>query len=310
MNSFRTAQLNKFSSGIGAAIQCSLKSFAQIYCQSSAWFGAGLLLALSMSGATLAVAGCAGMAIANGCALALRARRADLADGVYGYNAALCSVGLAATYQADTGLLLWIAAAGLACAMATHAFLRWGRLPALTLPFVAIMLLAAWLAPLTGLHLLANGGKAYYSLPVFAFHAWAQICFIDSPALGMLLLAALAWQRWHSAIAALCAALLAWGLAAAGAGIWPMDVHPHLTGIALNCMLSAVCLTANRRSRPVCLLGMAVTAGLGLVCAVLDLHLFTLPFVAASWVILQATKADGQLPAAQSRRSPQRSPTT
>jgi len=305
MNSSRIPAFKKLASSVDALAHSSLNSFAQIYCQRSAWFGAILLLALCVSGAALAMAGCMGLAIANLCAVLLRAPRADIRNGVYGYNAALCGVGLAAVYHAGAGLLLWIGAAAVFCALATHLFLRWGGLPVLTLPFILGTLLVAQLGPATGL-LLQPGEGGGGPAPFFAFHALAQVCFIDSPALGALILAALAFHRRHSAMWVLTAALIAWGAGSAAAGVWSAAIPgPYMTGMALNCMLTAICLTAHRHKPSVLLSGILATALLGLAAAALDLRLLTLPFVVASWAALKAAELSRKMSASTAERGAQ-----
>ncbi|MFZ6645694.1 urea transporter [Undibacterium sp. TJN25] len=266
-----------------------LHGFSQIYCQRSVFTGATLLTLMYAAAPQMAFAACLALGTATLCALALRAPRTDIANGIYGYNAALSGAGLAAGFQPGLALLLWIGVAGVFCAVATRVLRQKGGLPVLTSPFIAVMLLANWLGPLAGLQMVEAGGNEgnHHTLPAFVLHAFAQASFLDSPVAGLLVLAAVTRRHRQAAVWAVAAGLSVWCASTPGTGL-----DAYLTGITLNCMLSAICLTENRRGLNGRIGGIAATAGIGLLCASLELRVFTLPFVAACWVVLRSTREE------------------
>ncbi|WP_394778156.1 urea transporter [Undibacterium sp.] len=285
-----TSKRNTGAGVLRVTANALLHGFSQIYCQRSALTGAALLLALCVAMPQMAATACLALAIATLCGLILSWSYSDVADGLYGYNAALCGAGLAASFQAGSILLLWAAAAGVLCATATHLLRQWVKLPVLTSPFIMVMLLAVWLGPQSGLQVLAADGQHYTGLAAFTLHAVAQISFIGgtlSPLLGLLVLAALALHHRRAAMWAMAAGLSVWCAAMPGTAL-----DSYLPGITLNCMLSAICLTVNRRGLNARCGGIAATAGIGLVCAALSLKVFTLPFVAACWIVLASTREE------------------
>ncbi len=307
--------LSRFKTSTNAIVESVLNGIAQIYFQPSVLTGAVLLFALYATRPALALAALAGVAIANLSAYALHLPPQRIRNGLYGYNAALSSIGLCALYlpadfpdslaaiQPHASLLAWVAAASIAGMAATHALLRWSRLPALTLPFVVTMLLATLLGEKTGLLLQAAPAAASAGpLIEYQFYALAQASFIGSAPLGMLVLAALAAYRWHEAVWALLGAGLAWCALTAASAQWP-EAGPYLQlqaiGMGLNCALAAQGLTVHRRSWSWRLAGVAVTMALSVAFAVCGFACFTLPFVLASWIVMKIAPAS----AANSRAS-------
>ncbi len=302
--------LSRFKAGTDAVVESVLNGVAQIYFQPSTLTGAVLLFALYATRPALALAALAGSTLANLSAYALQLPRQRIRDGIYGYNAALSSIGLCALYlpadfpdslaaiQPYASLLVWVAAASIAGMAATHALLRWNRLPALTLPFVATMLLATLLGEKTGLLLQAAPAAAgARPLIEYQFYALAQASFIGSAPLGMLVLAALAAYRWHDAVWALFGAGLAWCALTAASVQWP-EAGPYLQlqaiGMGLNCALAAQGLTVHRRSWSWRLAGVTVTMALSIAFAVCGFACFTLPFVLASWIVMQVSPASAE----------------
>ncbi|MES2106116.1 MAG: urea transporter [Pseudomonadota bacterium] len=302
--------LSRYKTSTNAIVDSVLNGIAQIYFQPSKLTGAVLLFALYATRPALALAALAGVAIANLSAHALHLPRQRIRDGLYGYNAALSCTGLCALYlpadfpdslaaiQPHASLLVWMAAASIAGMAATHALLRWNRLPALTLPFVATMLLAALLGEKTGLLLQAvPAATGARPLIEYQFYALAQASFIGSAPLGMLVLAALAAYRWHEAVWALLGAGLAWCALTAASAQW-LEAGPYLQqqaiGVGLNCALAAQGLTVHRRSWSWRLAGIAVTISLGTAFAMCGFACFTLPFVLASWMAMQMSTASAE----------------
>jgi urea transporter len=275
------------------SVNAVLVGFGQIYLQASATTGAVVLLCLWLTGSAVASAALLCAAIAQLLAYLLQFPKRRLRDGLYVYNAALCGAGLVALYRPGPALLLWIAAAAVACVFLSHFLLRWGRLPVYTLPFVLVMLAAQHLGDLAGLERL----PALATLPAALFqlsYALAQVSFVGNAALGMLVLTALAAHRWHDALHCLCAGALAWLMLAAAQAAWPTPLLANASiGIELNCMLAALGLAAAGLPRPWRALGVLLCLSLGSCAALLGWPCYTLPFILANWCVLLAAKPVG-----------------
>ncbi|MES2070011.1 MAG: urea transporter [Pseudomonadota bacterium] len=280
--------LQKIKTGLGCSVKTALAGIGQIYFQPTPLSGAAILLALCLTRAELAAACLLGVGIASLLAWACGFSRSLLTSGLYGYNAALTSAGLCALYQPNLALLGWICAASIATTMLSHAFLRWQRLPALTLPFVLAMLLAHAVGPVGGLLAQAKASNAGLQGPLsFLLLALAQVSFIGHAALGVPVLAALALHCRQQALSATAGGLLAWCCLAAGAAMWPDSIITLNTGaIGLNCILAAQGLAAAGRAWR-WRIGGALASLLLCCCATqLGLAYFTLPFILASWGML------------------------
>ncbi|MEC5159407.1 MULTISPECIES: urea transporter [unclassified Janthinobacterium] len=269
-----------------------LASVAQVYFQQAPLSGAALLLCLWLSSPAMALGCLLGAAGAIAAACAARRPGADIEQGLYSYNGALGGAALAALYQPTPALLAWIAGGAVATAAATHLFLRRGGAPALTAPFVLLMLAAAALGPAAGLQAQpagagCGGGRG---LAGYAFCVIGQINFIDSLALGALLLAALSQHDWRYGAWAMAAAALAWYLLTLGQ-LWPQaGSAAQATGMGVNCVLAVLGLRAQRRGRAARVLGGLGAIAFSLALGKLGLPYFTLPFVLATWVTLYLSR--------------------
>ncbi len=264
-----------------------LASVAQVYFQQAPLSGAALLLCLWLSSPAMALGCVLGAASAIAAACAARWSRDYIEQGLYSYNGALGGAALAALYQPTPALLAWIAGGAVASAAATRLFLRHGKLPALTAPFVLLMLAAAALGPAAGLQALPAGAACGTGLLGYAFCVIGQINFIDSLPLGALLLAALSQRDWRHGAWAMTAAALAWYVLTLGE-LWPRaGTGAQATGMGVNCVLAVLGLRAHRRGRLARLLGGLGAIALSLLFGKLGLPYFTLPFVLATWIALR-----------------------
>ena len=272
------------------AILSLLAGIGQIYFQAPPLNGAVLLLCLYLSRPVLALGCMLGVIVATATACAAGFPREQRQQGLYGFNAALSGIGLCSLYQLNQALLAWIVLAGALTAFVTHAFLRWGKLPALTLQFVLLMLLAAALGPVSGLHRLPSlqtTGICSSGLPDYLFCTTGQIGFISSVPLGMLVWAALAHQRWHLGASAILGALIAWCAQVLGNSLWPQaQIATQATGMGVNCMLLMLGLSVHQSAWPLRFLGSGFCILLCLLFGRMTLPYFTLPFVLATWAVL------------------------
>ncbi|MFZ6749368.1 urea transporter [Undibacterium sp. Ren11W] len=267
-----------------------LTSLGQIYFQSAPLAGLVLLLCLYLSSPYMALCALLAATVATLSAYAPgfspRLRR----QGLYGFNAALSAIGLCSLYRYTPALLGWITLAGISSTLLSHAFLRWSTLPVLSLPFVLVMWLAAYAGPTTGLQALnADAASSACSSAVltYPFCISAKIAFMESPALGLLILSTVTWRRWQLGAWVVLGAMLAWYAWILGDSLWPQAISATLaTGIGVNCMLVTLALSVYQRAWIWRILACGWCILLCLILAKLGVSYFTLPFVLASWSAL------------------------
>lgn len=270
--------------------QSLLAGIGQIFFQAAPLTGAALLLCLYLSRPVLVFGCMLGVIAATATACAAGFPREQRQQGLYGFNAALSGVGLCSFYQINPALLVWIVLAGVLMAFVTHAFLCWCKLPALTLQFVLLMLLAEVFGPASGLHRLPQlqtFGTCSSALLNYSFCVTGQISFISSVPLGMLVWTALTHQRWHLGAWALLGAFIAWCVLVLGTSLWPQaHIATQAAGMGVNCMLVMLGLSIYQRTWSLRFLGSGFSILLCLVFGRMALPYFTLPFVLATWTVL------------------------
>ena len=255
-----------------------------------------LLLCLYLNAPPLAL-GCAlGVCVASLAAWAMRLPSENRDNGIYSFNGALTGIGLCAGYRLDAALLVWIAAGGLLTAALTQAMQRL-RIPPLTLPFVLMMWLTAAIGQSFGLQpsmppAVAACGNAPLN---YLFCSLSQATFIGLAPLGMLLWAAMSRRDWHLAVSALAAASISLLAIIAITTVWPASgVAAHATGAGINSTLAMLALGGRQCRWHLRLIGVALSIALSIAFGNLSLPYFTLPFILATWVSLQAAKHQGQ----------------
>ena len=258
-----------------------LAQVAQIYFQSSAFAGLVIIAALAIVRPWAAV----GMLWASLVALAVaRLTRLDRTageSGLYGYNAALTGAGLLSMFRPEPRVFVCLTLVSGLAALLSARWLRWGRLPPLTLQFVVAMWGALWLGDALGGTLELAGcpdGAAIVPCGI------GQVTFIAGALPGLCVWAALAW------FAPLAGLWLGIGAALGGLG-GLLGAEAQAIGLAVNVGLTAQALTVFGRGFVVRIIGAMVAAGLCLLCARLELPYFTLPFNLATWTLLGLSTA-------------------
>jgi urea transporter len=253
-----------------------LSQVAQIYFQPSVSTGLVIVVAL----AAVRPWAAAGMLWASVVALAVsrlgRLDRASGEAGLLGYNAALTGAGLLSLFAPSPRVFAAVTVAGVVTPMITARWSRWGRLPPLTIQFVACVWAALWLGDLLGPGVAPQGcpdGPAIVPCGV------GQVTFIAGALPGLAVCAAI---TWHAPIAGLWLGL---GAAAGGLG-GLLGAEAQAVGLAINAGLTAQALAVFDRHPALRLLGVALAAALCLLCARLAVPYFTLPFNLATWTIL------------------------
>lgn len=254
----------------------------QIHFQRSALTGLVMLAALAWVSRWAAL----GMAVASVTAL-LTARLLRLDGelaraGLLGYNASLTGAGLLSLYPPSARVWMYLIGVSAISTVLSARWLRWGRLPPLTLLFVLAMGGAAGLGRALGGPLPAGGCDGNPAA------LWAcgigQISFVAGALPGLCIIAAITAQSWREGL------WLGIGAAAGLGAARLIGAESMSIGLMVNLALIAQGLTVFGRSVQVRLLALGLGAGLCLLFGALRLPYFTLPFNLATWCLMLATK--------------------
>lgn len=220
--------------------------------------------------------------------------------GLLGYNASLTGAGLLSLYPPSARVWLYLVAASAISTVLSARWLRWGKLPPLTLLFVLAMGGAAVLGRALGGPLPASGCDGNPA------ELWAcgigQISFVAGALPGLCIVAAITAQSWREGL------WLGIG-SAAGLLVARLAGAPAMSiGLMVNLALIAQGLTVFGRSGPVRLLALGLGAALCLLLGALRLPYFTLPFNLATWCLLLVSKPMSGRAAPAPADSPSRAP--
>ncbi|AKM31792.1 hypothetical protein AB870_19295 [Pandoraea faecigallinarum] len=271
-----------------AELRAMAANFSQIYFVPSAGIGALLLAVLALADLPAAVTGVAASAIASACAIVLRLPDALRRAGLLGYNGALTGIAFGTLWEPDVTFAAWLAICVGLTVLATALLARY-RLPALTGPFVAAMILTWTLQPWLELTPRAGTPACDASTPAFVFCSVGQVVFIAPLALGLLTWYVVALFTPRATLWALVASAAIWAGFSALATVWP-SMATQAGGVGVNAFLAALGLGVFGRHPTVRLIGGALAA---VICVVLggwleswDWPYFTLPFNLAVWAVL------------------------
>lgn len=255
-----------------------LVQVAQIHFQRSVLTGLVMLAAL----ASISRWAAAGAAVATLTALLttrlLRLDGAAAAAGLLGYNASLTGAGLLSLYAPSLRVFAYLIAVSAVSTVVSTRWVRWGRLPALTLQFVLAMWGAAVLDGLLGSRVPLAGCDG--GLETRWGCGIGQITFVAGAWPGLCVWAAITWHDRRGGL---------WLALGAVAGLLLAQlpgIEAQSIGLMVNMALIAQGLTVFGSSPPLRLFGLALGAGLCLLCGALRLPYFTLPFNLATWAIL------------------------
>lgn len=266
-----------------------LVQVAQIHFQRSALTGLVMFAAL----ASISRWAAAGTAVASVTALLtarlLRQDDAAASAGLLGYNASLTGAGLLSLYAPSPGLFAYLIAVSAISTVVSARWVRWGRLPALTLQFVLAMWGAAALGEMFENRVSLAGCDG--GLETRWLCGIGQISFIAGPLPGLGVWAAITWHDRRGGL---------WLALGAGAGLLLAQLpglEAHSIGLMVNLALIAQGLTVFGRPTALRILGLVLGAGLCLLCGMLRLPYFTLPFNLATWaILLLGQRAENQGP--------------
>lgn len=253
----------------------TLRGVGQIYLQRSALSGALFLAAIAVASWRLVLVALAGSAVGTVTARVLRARDADLDDGLYGFNAALVALAGGVFFRAGLTPVVLTGAGAALSTLLFHVAVRRGwavfTAPFVLVTMVLLRLLPAEAAPFAPMHHLAE---------VLA-RQFGQVIFLDRTVSGALCLAGVFAGGVRSGLAALAASLL---VVALGVTL-PANLdllHAGLYGF--NAVLVAIALHQQRPRWPETLAGALLATVLTAVAAAAGARVLTAPFVVVAWL--------------------------
>ncbi|MGB4074672.1 urea transporter [Pseudomonas sp.] len=268
-----------------------LNGFSQIFLQSHPGCGLLVLLAIALGAPQLL-----GGALLGGLSSTLTAQRrgyakADIAQGLYGYNGILLGMLISLQFSWSALLpLLIIVSAGLSSLMLAAWMQRTRErhwLPAFTFPFILLSWLLLWLAPALQLEFaLAVPSPAqpldWWASLIAMARGLGQVIFLDQPLAGVCLLIGLLLADRRAA----CWALLGSTGGLALALYQGLPQHGALTGLyGYNAALAAIALSQVHRRPWLPLLGIGLALLLQPGFSALGLPALTMPFILTCWLI-------------------------
>lgn len=263
-----------------------LHGCSQIFLQRSVLIGAATLLGVLLGSVPMFIGGMIALVTGTLVATTLRYNRADIDEGLYGYNPMLVGTGLFYFFDASPELVgITVVAAALSAWLLNVLLNR--RVPALTLPFVTVTLTAIELINTFGLAVpnsspFITAGELNPHTSFFL--SFGQVMFLDSVFAGVIFFAAL---LAHKPVAALLAAVgvLFSVVIALFVGISETQVNTGLFGFsAILC-----CLAFAERSWHAAI-SAVIAASLATLCTVLayaaGVVVLTLPFIVSTWFVM------------------------
>lgn len=271
------------------AVQTTFRGIGQIFLQNHALAGLLILLGMLWASPVMGVGTLLGALVGTGVAVALKYPRAEITDGLYGFNSAL--VGVAAWFFFEVDLassILLVAGAALSSVLMRFMM---QRMPAYTAPFILTTWGLILLAKYTGVAIFRDNplpAAAATDLVSALGMGVSQVMFQANIITGVLFLVALVISSRPAAAFALWGCLLGLGVAllfefptdSINAGIW-----------GYNAVLCAIALGDTTRRG----LLLATGAALGSVALTVGfaragLIALTAPFVLSTWAALAAAQ--------------------
>ncbi|MDI3324876.1 urea transporter [Pontibacterium granulatum] len=263
-----------------------LHGCSQIFLQRSALVGAATLMGVLFGSVPMFIGGLIGLVTGTLAATVFRCDRADIDEGLYGYNPMLVGTGLFYFFDVSPELVgVTVVAAGLSTWL-LHVLLN-RHVPALTLPFVTVTLTAIEVINTFGLadpnpssFITAGDLNPHTSF----FLSFGQVMFQDSVLAGVIFFAAL---LAHKPIAALFAALgvLFSVVIALFVGISETQVNTGLFGFS-----AILCCLAFAEHSWHAVINAVIAASLATLCTVLahaaGAVVLTLPFIVSTWLVM------------------------
>lgn len=258
--------------------------------QGNVWTGLLFLIGIFYDSVTMGVGALLATAIGTGVAVLLKYPPEEIAQGLYGFSAAL--VGVALTFYFEAQPVIWVALVigSALAAIFQHALIK-RNIPGFTLPFIVITWVFLFL--FRHLYMVPPSSEVTATLPVYqdftvSTHGFGEVIFQGSMTAGLLFFLGVFVSSPISAL---------YGMAASVVGAYismqfaePMD-DVHMGLFSFNAVLCAITFAGNRKRDGLYVLVsvvLAVLIDVGML--MLDMTVLTFPFVLASWLTLLIKK--------------------
>jgi urea transporter len=262
-----------------------LRQIGQIHFQRSTLTGAAILLALALVNPWAAAGALYASVLAVGVARVARMSRRHFRQGLYGYNAALTGAGYLSFFAPGPEVFALLGAVSVATVLLTGVWLRFCRLPALTIQFVVAMWLALGMENVLGLPLGPPGCANNWAS---IFCSVGQITFVSGVGPSLMLLLAFARHSREETAWLAWGATMAWAVSeVVQAGLPQWAPAGMALGMAVNVALVGQGLTVFGLPVHWRHAGIALCMPLCLLFSMLELPYFTLPFCLTVWAILE-----------------------
>ncbi len=254
--------------------------------QGNVWTGLLFLVGIFYDSITMGAGALLATAIGTATAMLLRYPAEEIAQGLYGFSAALVGVALTFYFAAQPVIWIALAAGSVLAAIFQHALIR-RNIPGFTLPFIVITWVFLFL--FRHVFVVPPSAEVTAALPVYqdftvSTHGFGEVIFQGSMTAGLLFFLGVFVS---SPIAAL------YGMAASVVGAWismqcaePTD-DIHMGLFSFNAVLCAIAFAGNRKRDGLYVLIavlLAVFIDMGMLLG--NMTVLTFPFVLASWITL------------------------
>jgi urea transporter len=276
-----------------------LRGVGQVFFQESALTGLCFLVGILFSSPLMALGGLAGAAIGTLVARLARFDGAEIAAGIYGFNATLVGISTLFFFQPDVSSIGLLLIGSVAATFLTNALRRFLPFPTYTSPFVLTAWLLWLIGPSLGAEWVGPGEPLTTSSPLVAVaNGISQVMFQANVLTALLFVIGIALSEWRHA---------AWVVAASALGVLVANYHITPAQRALdperlvqrfltenitlglysyNATLPALALYLWRRSLIPALLGVLLSVPLTELLPRIGLPALTAPFIVATWIVL------------------------
>ncbi|SIO65849.1 urea transporter [Singulisphaera sp. GP187] len=280
-------------------LRTTLRGIGQVFFQENALTGGCFLLGIALSSPIMALGAIVGAAIGAVTAKVLKFDEAEVAAGIYGFNATLVGIATLFFFKPGGASLVLLVVGSIAAVPVTRLMRRYVPFPTYTSPFIVL----TWAIYFLGLALKVPQVAAGDPLGVVGFvgtvaHGVSQVMFQASLGTGLLFVVGIALSDWRHA---------AWVLVGSMVGMLVGNYHATAAVRALdperlvdrslfenvelglygyNATLAAVALYLSKRSLIPPLLGILLSVPITELVPRLGLPALTAPFVLATWLVL------------------------
>jgi urea transporter len=272
-----------------------LTGLGQIMFQDSALTGAFFLAGIAVVSPLMAGGAALGAAIGTLTAYACRLDRAEIRDGLYGFNAGLVGIAVLANYEPQSLTFALLAAGAILSTLLTWAMRRRVPFPTYTTPFIVTTWLALYVAKQLALAAVVQPPakpEEHLDMAAAVIKGISEVMFQANILTGVLFLVGIMLCSWKGAFWAVIGSLVG---VLVGVSHNAPEENLSLGLYGYNAALAAMALALYRPSVMLPLIAAMTSIPFTEKFPLLGLPTLTAPFVLASWVIIALDKLDARL---------------